>query len=50
MNNLITWFVEDIDGAFGILVVAALILLALSWFFGPAKVRRWFTCGDRWRW
>jgi len=50
MNNLINWFVEGIDGALVILVSAAFILLALSSFFGPAKLRRWFTCGDRWRW
>jgi hypothetical protein len=50
MNNLITWFVEGIDGALVILVGASFILLVLSSFFGPAKVRWWFTCGDRWRW
>jgi hypothetical protein len=50
MNNLINWFVEGIDEALGILVGAAFILLALSSFFGPAKVRCWFTLGDRWRW
>jgi multisubunit Na+/H+ antiporter MnhB subunit len=50
MNNLMTWFVEGIDGALVILVGASFILLVLSSFFGPAKVRWWFTCGDRWRW
>jgi len=50
MNALINWFVEGIDGALVILVCAAFILLALSSFFGRAKVRWWFTCGDRWRW
>jgi hypothetical protein len=50
MNALINWFVEGIDGVLVILVCAAFILLALSSFFGRAKVRWWFTCGDRWRW
>jgi multisubunit Na+/H+ antiporter MnhB subunit len=49
MSNLINWFVEGIDGALAILVGAGFILLALSSLFGPAKVRWWFTCGDRWR-
>jgi hypothetical protein len=50
MNHLINWFVEGIDGALVILLGAALILSLLSSFFGPAKVRHWFTCGERWRW
>jgi hypothetical protein len=50
MNHLINWFVEGIDGALVILLGAALILSLLSSFFGPAKVRQWFTCGERWRW
>jgi hypothetical protein len=50
MGNLINWFVEGIDGALVILVGAAFILSALWSLFGPAKVRWWFTCGDRWRW
>jgi UDP-N-acetylmuramyl pentapeptide phosphotransferase/UDP-N-acetylglucosamine-1-phosphate transferase len=50
MSNLINWFVEGIDGVLVIVVSATLILLALSSLFGPAKVRWWFTCGDRWRW
>jgi hypothetical protein len=49
MNALINWFVEGIDGVLVILVCAAFILSALSSFFGRAKVRWWFTCGDRWR-
>jgi hypothetical protein len=48
MNNLINWFVEGIDGALLILVSAAVILAALSAFFGPARVRWWLTCGERW--
>jgi hypothetical protein len=50
MNNLINWFVEGIDGTLVILIAAAFVLLALSSFFGPARVRWWFTFGGRWRW
>jgi hypothetical protein len=50
MSHLINWFVEGIDGTLAILVGAAFLLPVLSSFFGPAKIRRWFTCGHRWRW
>jgi len=46
MNNLINWFVEGVDGTLVILVGASFVLLALSSFFGPAKVRWWFTSFD----
>jgi hypothetical protein len=50
VNDLFNWFIEDIGGALGILVAAAFILLTLWSFFGPDKVRQWFTLGGRWRW
>jgi hypothetical protein len=50
MSHLINWFVEGIDGTLAILVGAAFLLSVLSSFFGRAKIRRWFTCGHRWRW
>jgi hypothetical protein len=49
MSNLINGSVEGIDGTLVILIAAAFVLLALSSFFGPARVRWWFTFGGRWR-
>ena len=43
MNALINWLVEGIGGVLVILVGAVFILSALSSFFGPARVRWWFT-------